>query len=59
MSLKIRKKYIKKLANKCKFKPRFINDLMFEVKLPVPFLIGSGSLLYPDAIGFNITLSNP
>ena len=34
MSLKIRKKYIKKLANKCKFKPRFINDLMFEVKLP-------------------------
>ena len=34
MSLEIRKKYIKKLANKCKFKPTYINDLMFEVKLP-------------------------
>ena len=34
MSLKIRKKHIKKLADNCKFKPKFINDLMFEVKLP-------------------------
>ena len=34
MSLNTRKKYIKKLAQSCKFKPKFINDLMFEIKLP-------------------------
>ena len=34
MSLNIRKKYIKNLARSCKFKAKFINDLMFEVKLP-------------------------
>ena len=32
---------------------------MLEVKLLVPFLIGSGSLLYPLAIGAIIVLSNP
>ena len=34
MSLKIRRKYIKKLANRCKFKKKIINDLMFEIQLP-------------------------
>ena len=32
---------------------------ILDVKLPVPFLIGSGNLLYPLAIGFSIALSNP
>ena len=32
---------------------------ILEVKLPVPFLIGSGSLLYNFATGSKIILSNP
>ena len=32
---------------------------ILEVKLLVPFFIGSGSLLYPLAIGSSIALSNP